>query len=320
MPVVDKPLEELRIYTGSSPCPADFDAFWEKGLSELAGIDPKLAWEDVAFNASYATCRSLKFTGVGGARVHVRVAMPNPLPEKPGPALILFHGYSGSSPDWVSMLPYVAEGYTVVGLDCRGQGGLSEDTVPTVGNTLHGHIIKGLDDTPEKLYYRNVFLDTAQLARIVMGFEWVDASCVATSGGSQGGALALVCAALEPRIAKVFSVHPFLCDYKRVWEMDLDERAYDGLRQYFRRFDPLHERENEIFERLGYIDVVNLVPRIKAEVLMALTLMDEVCPPSTQFAAYNRIRSKKSHLLYPDFGHEGLPQSEEKAYRFIVGG
>jgi cephalosporin-C deacetylase len=319
MPTVDKPLEQLVEYTTSNPKPSDFDAFWDKGLKELDDLDAKVSYSSADFSASYATCRSMHFTGTGGARVHARIATPSAPNSQPGPALIFFHGYSGSAPSWIEMLPYVAAGYTVAGLDCRGQGGLSEDSVSTKGNTLHGHIIKGLDDAPEKLYYRNVFLDTALLARIVMSMDTVDADRVGASGGSQGGALALACGALEPRIQRVYSQFPFLSDYKRVWEMDLDQAAYIGLRDYFRRFDPLHKREDAIFEKLGYIDVSHLAPRIKGEVLMAMTLLDNICPPSTQFAAYNAIQSKKSYNLYPDFGHESLPGSGEAIFEFMMG-
>ncbi|QYY36273.1 acetylxylan esterase [Ruficoccus sp. ZRK36] len=319
MPVVDKPLRDLVNYTTSNPRPADFDAFWAKGLAEMDALDPQVTFKDVDFPVSYASCQSMHFTGTGGSRVHARLVTPKTLPKEPGPALLIFHGYSGSSPDWVSMLPFVAAGYTVAALDCRGQGGLSEDTVSTRGNTLHGHIIKGLDDEPEKMYYRNVFLDTALLAKIVMGFEWVDETRVGSNGGSQGGALSLVCASLVPSLKRCWATFPFLCDYRRVWEMALDQRAYSGLRDYFRRFDPCHEREQEIFEKLGYIDVTHLAPRIKAEVTMAISQSDDVCPPSTQFAAYNAITSDKSYVLYPDFGHENLPGANEKAFQFLMG-
>ena len=67
-----------------------------------------------------------------------------------------------------------------------------------IAATHHGHIIRGLDGPPEKLLYRQIFLDTAQLARIVMAMPEVDPNRVGTIGGSQGGALSLVCAALEP--------------------------------------------------------------------------------------------------------------------------
>jgi cephalosporin-C deacetylase len=82
-------------------------------------------------------------------------------------------------------------------------------------------------------------------------------------------------------------------------------------------FDPQHLREEEIFTRLGYIDVQNLAPRIKAEVLMGVGLMDTVCPPSTQFAAYNKIAGKKSVAIFPDFGHEGLPGFGDMVYQFM---
>ena len=50
-------------------------------------------------------------------------------------------------------------------------------------------------------------------------------------------------------------VYPFLCDYKRVWEMDQAANAYAELKTFFRNFDPQHKREDEIFTRLGYIDL-----------------------------------------------------------------
>jgi cephalosporin-C deacetylase len=214
-------------------------------------------------------------------------------------------------------LGYAALGYTVAALDCRGQGGLSEDVGGVRGGTLRGHIVRGLNDAPEKLMYRQIFLDTAQLARIVLNMPDVDETRVGATGNSQGGGLTLACAALEPRIKLAAPVFPFLCDYQRVWKKELAKQAYLELDEYFRRFDPLHEREQEIFTQLGYIDVQHLAPRIRAEVMMAVGLMDDVCPPSTQFAAYNKIQSKKSLRVYPDFRHENLPGNSDAVFRFM---
>jgi cephalosporin-C deacetylase len=150
-----------------------------------------------------------------------------------------------------------------------------------------------------------------------MGFDEVDAGRIGCFGNSQGGALAPACAALEPRIRRVASVHPFLCDYQRIWEMDLAKDAYDELRYFFRMFDPLHEREDELFTRLGYIDCQHLAPRIQAEVLMFTGLMDTICPPSTQFAAYNRITAPKDMVIYPDYGHDYLPGMIDRAFNFL---
>jgi len=112
-------------------------------------------------------------------------------------------------------------------------------------------------------------------------------------GASQGGALTLACAALDPRVERAAPIFPFLCDYQRVWEMDQARSRLRRTQPLLPRLRPRHKREAAIFEKLGYIDVQFLAPRIQAEVLLYTGLMDPICPPSTQFAAYNKITSKK---------------------------
>ena len=321
MPLIDKPLPELRKYRGINPRPSDFDNYWRKALQELDATAP--APEFVAnktIQPSFAECFDLWFTGVGGARIHAKFLRPKQPKAQRSPAILQFHGYSGNSGDWVDKLGWVAEGFCIAALDCRGQGGKSEDKGGVQGNTHAGQIIRGLDDPdPHKLLFRNIFLDTAQLARIVLALPFVDAKRVGAMGASQGGALTLACAALEPRIKRAAPVFPFLCDYQRVWEMDLAKDAYQELRSYFRLFDPTHAREKETFTKLGYIDCQHLAPRIKAEILMFTGLMDTICPPSSQFAAFNKIRSKKEMVLYPDFGHENLPEQGDRVFEFMRG-
>ena len=194
---------------------------------------------------------------------------------------------------------------------------MSEDVGGVAGTTQHGHIIRGLLDNPDALLFRQIFLDTAELARVVLAFPEVDPERLGARGASQGGALTLACAALEPRVRRAAPVYPFLSDYQRVWEMDLAKDAYGELRSFFRSHDPTHERIDHWFRTLGYIDVQHLAPRIEAEVMMAIGLMDTICPPSSQFAAYNKIRSKKSRVLYPDFAHENLPGWADREWRFF---
>jgi cephalosporin-C deacetylase len=318
----DFSLEQLKTYQGISPKPADFDAYWDRSLAEMHALDAQVTLVPAEFQAPGVECFHLYFTGVGGARVHAKLLRPKDA-VKPHPAVLMFHGYTGDSGEWVDKLGYVAAGFTVASLDCRGQGGLSEDTGGVKGNTQHGHIIRGLDDAlagdPRKLLYRQIFLDTAQLARIVMEMPDVDPKRVGATGGSQGGALTVACVSLEPRVARAAPVFPFLSDYKRVWEMDLAKDAYAELKEYFRHFDPLHEKESAIFEALGYIDIQHLAGRIRGEVLWFTGLMDTICPPSSQFAAYNKITAPKSMVIYPDFGHEGLPGVNDRAFEYLMG-
>lgn len=51
---------------------------------------------------------------------------------------------------------------------------------------------------------------------------------------------------------------------------------------------------------------------------MGMTLRDEICPPSTQFAAYNKITAPKEAVIYPDFGHEPTPHWLDRVVSFFV--
>jgi cephalosporin-C deacetylase len=319
MPLLfDMPYEDLLTYEGTNPKPADFESYWDTALAEMRALDPQIELIPAEFQVDYAECYHMYFTGVGGARIYAKFIKPKEI-TKPGPALLMFHGYSMNSGDWLDKLPYVAAGFIVAALDCRGQGGKSEDVGGVKGWTLNGHFVRGLDNDPKNLLYRAIFLDTAQLAKIVMEMPEVDETRLGATGGSQGGGLTLACTALEPRIKRSAPVYPFLSDYQRVWDIDQDVDAYDELRAWFRRFDPRHERETEIFTQLGYVDIQHLAPRIRGEVLMGVGLMDTICPPSTQFAAYNKITAPKSLLVYPDYGHEHLPEINDKIFQFMLG-
>ncbi len=318
MPLVDKPIGELRNYQGINPCPQDFDTYWEESLAELAAIDPKpVLTPNTAIAPKNAECFDLWFTSIGGARIYAKYVRPKN--AKSCPAALMFHGYSAESGEWNDKLAYASEGIAVAAMDCRGQGGLSQDVGGVLGTTLRGHIIRGLEDPDAKnLLFRSHFLDTAQLARVVASFDEIDADRIGCYGGSQGGGLALACASLSPLIKRCAVFFPFLCDYQRVWEMDLAKDAYEELTYYFRRRDPAHKTEKNVFAKLGYIDCQHLAPRIKAKVLMQSGLMDTICPPSTQFAAYNKISSEKDIIIYPDYGHEVPTGGWDEVFNFLT--
>lgn len=312
------PLEKLKVYTGVSPKPLDFEEYWTKSLNELDSIDSDLKLELADFQTPFAECFHMTFTSTGGAKIYAKLLRPR-IQNKPGPAICQFHGYSAESGEWFDQLAWVAAGYTVAFLDVRGQGGRFEDVGGVKGTTLNGQIIRGLEDPDSsKLFFRNVFLDTVRLAKLVMSMGNVDDARVSCIGGSQGGALALACASLEPRVNRVAVAYPFLCDFKRVWEMDLARNAYADLVYFFKHFDPTHSREEKVFNKLGYIDIQNLVSKIQGETKFYTGLMDNICPPSTQFAAYNKIIAPKQIVIYPDFTHEKLPGWITDVYEFIT--
>ena len=105
--------------------------------------------------------------------------MRSSVPWLRGLARCINYGYTGNSGDWQDKLFFVSQGFSVAALECRGPGDQSEDRGVVVGNTYRGHITRGLDDHPDKLLFHQIFLDTSQLARIVIGFEEVNEARVA---------------------------------------------------------------------------------------------------------------------------------------------
>lgn len=304
--LLDLKPKDLLVYEGKSPKPHDFDKFWDNALEELKQIEPCTELISCKWNFRNAEAYDMYFTGIDNARIHAKYIRPANVDKSP--VIFTFHGYSLSSWSWMEMLALLSQGYSVVSMDCRGQGGCSEDKGNVKGNTLNGHIIRGLDSqSPRDLLYVKIFLDVSQLVSIVEKFDETDEKNMFAMGTSQGGALTYVCASLCPQIKAAAACYPFLSDYRRVWEMDMAERAYVELKEYFRAFDPRHEREDEVFLKLGYIDIQNLASRIKGRMLMFTGLMDNICPPSTQFAAYNKVTSEKKVIFYPDYRHEKLP-------------
>jgi len=317
--IIDFLTAGYKDYAGMGKKPADFDEFWDKAKAEVDRLPLEFELEKVDIPSQVAEFYYLRFKGVGGATVVCQLIKPLKK-QKQHPGMLMFHGYHGDSGDFVDKLSWVAEGYIVMAMDCRGQGGLSEDVTVTNGTTLKGHIIRGVEEGPEKLYYRSVYLDTYHCAKILASLTDVDENQLVTSGGSQGGALALVCAALYPEIKKTLAIFPFLSDYRKLFQLDISvtATAYEELHYWFRQRDPLHQREAKFFDTLEYIDIQHLAARIKASVIWPIGLADVITPPATQFAVYNQLTCDKEMVIYPEYGHDHLPGLNDRVRAFLI--
>ncbi len=173
-----------------------------------------------------------------------------------------------------------------------------------LGNTVKGHIIRGAMEGLVHLFYKDVYLDIYQLVEIVASLSQVDENRLSSYGGSQGGALALVAAALNPRIQKTVAIYPFLSDFRQVIEIGNTSVAYDELFRHFKFHDAFDETAEQIMSILAYIDVKNLVHRSQREVKMITGLDDDDCYPITQFAIYNRQTCDQIYRIMPEYAHE----------------
>ena len=186
MPVFEMPLEKLWEYRGCSPKPADFDVYWTVALQECEDTGLAYTMLPASFQVQGVECYDLWFTGVRGARIHCKFLKPSEINGKI-PGIAAFHGYMHHSGEWFERLPFALMGKAVIVMECRGQGGLSEDVYTGIGPTTFGNVVRGIrDEDPHKLYYRDVFLDAVKTVRILMSMDFVDERRIATTGKSQG--------------------------------------------------------------------------------------------------------------------------------------
>jgi cephalosporin-C deacetylase len=159
---------------------------------------------------------------------------------------------------------------------------------------------KGILD-PKHYYYRRVFTDAIRAIDAARSHSEVDASRIAVTGGSQGGGITIATAGLVPDVVAAMPDVPFLCHYRRATEI-VDSNPYKEIASYCHTH---RDKVETVFNTLSYFDGVNFAARAKAKTLFSVALMDQICPPSTVYAAYNHWAGEKDIRVYPYNDHEG---------------
>jgi len=316
MPLYDKPLEELVVYSPPLTKEPDFEAFWAETLAESAKAPLNADYQAIAYPALGVRVYEVSYDGWRGARISGWCLVP----EKGDkfPALVQYHGYSGSKGEAYQYLMWALQGYVVIAVDVRGQSGSTSDPVQYTGGHISGWMTQGIMDKSE-YYYRGVYIDCVRAVELACAHPKVDASHVGILGGSQGGALTLAVAALDHRPALAMPDMPYLCHFKRAVDMAM-RMPYLEISNYIKRWP---KREAQAWRTLSYFDNLNLGPRITCPVLMTVGLQDDICPPSTVYAVFNKITTPKEMKVFPYHNHEGVEAHwEDKlrwAHRYLKG-
>jgi len=307
----DLPLAELREYRPQRVEPADLDAFWARTLDEArTAAVPTVRRERADTGLVTVAVSDLTFSGFAGQPVRGWVLRPRGT-NVPLPCVVEFIGYGGGRGWSHERLLWSAAGYVHLVMDTRGQGSAGStagatDDPDAGGPATPGFVTRGIGD-PDAYYYRRLFTDAARAVDVARGLDEVDPARVAVSGRSQGGATAIAAAALGTGVAAALVDVPFLCDIRRAVGLT-DAQPYAELVTYCRTH---RDRAERVFRTLSYVDGVNLASRAQVPALFSVALMDEVCPPSTVFGAYNHWPGDKSISVWPYDGHEGGAAHQE---------
>lgn len=306
MAMFDKPLEELRGYRPARDEPADFDAFWARTLEETRSFPLDPCFEPAEELLQTVDVFDVTFSGYGGQRIKGWLLLPQHR-AGPLPCVVQYIGYGGGRGLPVEHLEWSAAGYAHLVMDTRGQGSTwsKGDTpdIPDVGASpsVPGFMTQGVLD-PATYYYRRVFADAVRAVEAARAHPAVDAARVAVTGGSQGGGITLAVAGLlGGAVQAALPNVPFLCHFRRATEL-VDTYPYHEITV----FCSIHrDRIDEVFHTLSYFDGMNFAVRATAPALFSTALMDDTCPPSTVFAAYNHYAGPKDIRVYSFNKHEG---------------
>jgi cephalosporin-C deacetylase len=149
--------------------------------------------------------------------------------------------------------------------------------------------------------YTRLFTDAACAVEAARSHPAAQGLPLVTTGGSQGGGLAIAAAHLAGDVRAAMPDVPFLAHPRRAVEVT-DKDPYQELADYCR----VHtDRVEAVFRTLSYIDVVNHAKRAQAPALFSVGLADNITPPSTVFAAFNHYAGPKDIAVYEFNGHEG---------------
>jgi cephalosporin-C deacetylase len=311
MPVTDWDLAQLEAYDPQLPEPADLHAFWATTLAEARAAGWSARFEPVETGLALVDVYDVTFAGFAGDPVKGWLQVPAGAATQL-PAVVLYEGYGGGRGLAHTVAPWTLAGYAVLRMDTRGQGSgwTPGDTPDSAGSgPAHpGFMTRGILD-PTTYYYRRVFTDAVLAVDVARAHPLVDAGRVAVAGGSQGGGITIAVAALTDGLVAAMPDVPFLCDFPRAARVAVRD-PYPEIARYLK----IHRLDvDAVFHTLSYFDGAVLGRRATAPALFSVALMDDICPPSTVYAAYHAYGGPKEIRVYPFNDHEGGQMFQEAA-------
>jgi cephalosporin-C deacetylase-like acetyl esterase len=293
MATVGYDVERVRPVTAE---PGDFDEFWSGVIAEArkTPLNPRLTLIPAKCTATRDVYEVSFQNDRYGSYIHGILVTP----KAPGkyPALLRVPG--------AGIRPYGGydAGEGIITLEI-GIHGIPVTLPQGVYDNLSAGALNGYPRVNtgdrETHYYKRVYTACVRAVDFIHSLPGFDGTTVGVTGGSQGGALSIVTAGLDPRVKFLAAYYPALCDFAGY----LENRA-GGWPHYFKHVKP---RPGEL-ETLPYFDVVNFARRVKVPGWYSWGFNDVTCPPTSMHAAYNVIPGPKELDLYLDTGHWTYPE------------
>ena len=283
----------------SSPCPADFDAFWKSKIEELNKIPANPVIEQGESNDPAVDYTKVRLDNIGGTHVYGQLAKPKG--EGKYPAMLIFQGAGVYKLTKSTVTLRAREGWLAFNIMAHDLPIDEPDAFyqQLEATSLHGYMGFGNDDR-DKSYFLRMFLGCCRAASYLASRPDWDGRVLIATGTSQGGFQSLATAALYPGITAALVDVPAGADI-----------AGPGVGHSvsFPWFGPGTDSAGKpkdarkVAETSGYFDAVNFASRIKCPVLMGVGLIDQTCPAMGVLTSYNQVRGTKEIVIMRDAPH-----------------
>lgn len=283
--------EKLTPYTMN---PSDFDEFWRKNIDEARKSPISVTCEKVdKYTTDDFDCYLLKIKT--DKRHSVYGYLTKPKKEGKYPVVLCPPGAGIKTiKEPMRNTYYAKNGFIRLEIEIHGlHPELSTETFKEISTAFsdgNDYLSNGLDNR-DNYYMKHVYVACVRCIDYLTSLPEWDGKNVAVQGGSQGGALSLITAALDPRVTVCVANHPALSDMAGY----LDNRA--GGYPHFNRSNGMLTEEK--VKTMQYYDVVNFARRISCPTYLTWGFNDDTCPPTTSYIVWNLINAPKESLITP---------------------
>ncbi len=289
--------------TESAPEPKDFDAFWKAQRELLDKIPVEAERVEVPVPKKYkdnVVCYDVKVKCAGPAPVSGYLTMPQNAKKGSLPATVSFHGAGVRS-----AYKNLKGGSSRIAFDVNAHGILNGQPKEYYDNlnkgVLRGYRTQGKENR-DTVYFKDMFLRVMRALDYVKSLPEWDGKTLVVHGGSQGGAQAIVAAALDPQVTFCNAGVPALGDHAG----RLAGRR-PGWPCYVNKKN-LKDADLEVIDAVKYYDHVYFAKRIRCETYFYTGFVDFVCAPTSVYAAYNNLpKNIVKHIQTTPTGGHGAP-------------
>lgn len=270
--------------------PADFDEFWADVLTQAAAIPLNATVTPVPLRSTPTVeVFEVHYDSLDQVRVAGWYCLPRQRPN-PLPAMVYYPGYI-SEPTLPKQSATL--GYAAFGAAPRGKLRSNHQYNPGYPGLLAHNIIDR-----HTYAYKGFYVDAWRVIDFLLTRPEVDSRRIGIRGGSQGGALTLLTAAMRPEVTAAAAGAPYLAGVIDAVALT-HTYPYQEINDYLRQHP---ERRTAITETWSYYDCHNFADRIRCPIIVNIGLQDNVCPPETGYALFDRIGSTDKKLYAYD-GH-----------------